>query len=107
MSHPHVRAYVKRVASIDQEAFPDWNLSKPLPKMPVPDISSTLQKYLSLVRPIVPSEQYDKTKAIVESFQNDGVGEKLQKMLLEYAESKDNWKKRLFANNFSCDICRK
>lgn len=92
MSHPHVRAYVKRVASIDQEAFPDWNLSKPLPKMPVPELNSTLDKYLNLVRPIVNDEQYEKTKKIVTEFRAEaGIGEKLQKLLIEFAESKDNW----------------
>lgn len=60
--------------------------------MPVPELNSTLDKYLNLVRPIVNDEQYEKTKKIVTEFRAEaGIGEKLQKLLIEFAESKDNW----------------
>ncbi len=42
--------------------------------------------------PIVNEEAYQKTEAIVNEFGNsDGVGQKLQEILLKTAEEKDNW----------------
>ncbi|CAC5389476.1 CHAT [Mytilus coruscus] len=92
MSSSHVREYIKRVASIDQEQYPEWNLQKPLPKLPVPDLSRTLEKYIEIIQPILTPSQYAKTKDIVRDFGKlGGEGEFLQTKLKEYSETKDNW----------------
>ncbi|XP_052069853.1 choline O-acetyltransferase-like [Mytilus californianus] len=92
MSSSHVREYIKRVASIDQEQYPEWNLQKPLPKLPVPDLSRTLEKYIEITQPILTPSQYAKTKDIVRDFGKlGGEGEFLQTKLKEYSETKDNW----------------
>jgi len=65
---------------------------KPLPKLPVPALGDTLEKYLQCIKPIVSANQYQRTLELVEDFgKPGGVGEYLQRNLLEYAEKKDNW----------------
>lgn len=63
-----------------------------LPKVPVPDLQLTLDAYLRSVQHLVSKTQFRKTKAIVETFgKPGGVGEKLQKQLLEKREKTENW----------------
>jgi len=65
---------------------------KPLPKLPVPDLKRTLEKYTELIQPILTPAQYAKTKDVVKEFgKPGGEGETLQNKLREYAETKDNW----------------
>ena len=65
---------------------------KPLPKLPVPDLSQSLEKYLRCIMPIVSEEDYKKTEAAVRDFaKQGGVGEQLQQILLKRAEETDNW----------------
>lgn len=67
-------------------------VQRPLPKLPVPDLRETLDKYLQCVRPTVSAEQYEQTCRLVAEFgKKDGLGEYLQRKLVEYAETKDNW----------------
>ena len=67
-------------------------VQKPLPKLPVPELVETLDKYLLCIKPIVSSDQYERTRQIVDEFRKPGgTGELLQKRLLEYAETTDNW----------------
>lgn len=74
-------------------------VQRPLPKLPVPDLRETLDKYLQCVRPTVSAEQYEQTCRLVAEFgQKDGLGEYLQRKLVEYAETKDNWV-RIVAQN--------
>ena len=63
-----------------------------MPKLPVPDLKLTLQKYLRCVMPIVSEDAYKKTEVIVNKFSEPGgIGEQLQKILLDEAQTKDNW----------------
>ncbi|XP_052468057.1 choline O-acetyltransferase-like [Carassius gibelio] len=63
-----------------------------LPKLPVPDLQHTLDAYLRSVKHLVSEKQFQKTKAIVETFgKHGGVGERLQKLLLEKRENTENW----------------
>uniref|UniRef100_A0A1I8IMQ7 Choline O-acetyltransferase n=2 Tax=Macrostomum lignano TaxID=282301 RepID=A0A1I8IMQ7_9PLAT len=65
---------------------------RPLPKLPVPELHATLATYLKLVEPVVSEERFANTKRIVQEFlQPGGVGEKLQKQLVETAKTKENW----------------
>ncbi|XP_034564347.1 choline O-acetyltransferase-like [Notolabrus celidotus] len=66
--------------------------SQVLPKVPVPPLKQTLDTYLKCVQPLVKEEQFKKTKAIVEKFgATGGIGEMLQKKLLERREKTNNW----------------
>ncbi|XP_051530249.1 choline O-acetyltransferase-like [Myxocyprinus asiaticus] len=63
-----------------------------LPKVPVPDLQHTLDTYLRSVKHLVSETQFRKTKAIVETFgKHGGLGEKLQKQLLERRDKTENW----------------
>ncbi|XP_073684802.1 choline O-acetyltransferase-like [Garra rufa] len=71
------------------EAHSDCNM---LPKLPVPDLQHTLDAYLRSVKHLVSEMQFRKTKALVETFgKHGGVGERLQKLLLEKREQTENW----------------
>ncbi|XP_020501419.2 choline O-acetyltransferase [Labrus bergylta] len=66
--------------------------SEVLPKVPVPPLKQTLDTYLKCVQHLVKDEQFKKTKAIVEKFgAPGGVGEILQKKLLERSDKTNNW----------------
>uniref|UniRef100_A0A671NH95 Choline O-acetyltransferase n=1 Tax=Sinocyclocheilus anshuiensis TaxID=1608454 RepID=A0A671NH95_9TELE len=61
-------------------------------KLPVPDLQHTLDAYLRSVKHLASEKQFQKTKAIVETFgKHGGVGERLQKLLLEKREKTENW----------------
>ncbi|XP_051503513.1 choline O-acetyltransferase-like isoform X1 [Myxocyprinus asiaticus] len=63
-----------------------------LPKLPVPPLQQTLDKYLKCMSHLVPDEEFRKTKTIVEKFgAPGGMGEFLQRKLLERSERKANW----------------
>ncbi|XP_051523331.1 choline O-acetyltransferase-like [Myxocyprinus asiaticus] len=66
--------------------------SQILPKVPVPDLQHTLDMYLRSVKHLVSETQFRKTRAIVETFgKHGGLGEKLQKQLLERRDKTENW----------------
>ncbi|XP_058478002.1 choline O-acetyltransferase-like [Solea solea] len=66
--------------------------SQVLPKVPVPPLKQTLDMYLRCVQHLVTEQQFMKTKAIVEKFgAPGGVGEALQKKLLERRDKTINW----------------
>ncbi|KAK2852630.1 hypothetical protein Q7C36_007831 [Tachysurus vachellii] len=63
-----------------------------LPKLPVPALQQTLDMYLNCMRHLIPEEQFRKTKAITEKFgAPGGLGERLQRKLLQRREFKANW----------------
>lgn len=67
---------------------------KAMPKLPVPPLSATLDKYLRSVRPLLSDADYSKTEAVVEEFRAPGgPGEKLQERLLAKAQDPKtvNW----------------
>ena len=63
-----------------------------LPKLPVPPLHQSLQKYLKAVQPLVNDEEFENTsKAIQEFGKKNGVGKELQKVLEGRAKAHDNW----------------
>jgi len=62
-----------------------------LKKLPIPDLDSTLNKYLVTVKPLQTSvQEHEKTVKAVEQFA-EGDGKTCQELLLEYAKDKDNY----------------
>ncbi|KAI2657870.1 Choline O-acetyltransferase [Labeo rohita] len=77
---------------IERMEFSGWSLRKGLPKLPVPPLQQTLDMYLKCMSHLIPEEQFKKTKEIVEKFgAPGGIGEFLQKKLLERSVQKANW----------------
>ena len=65
---------------------------KPLPKLPVPELESSLKKYLRCLMPIVTEREYEKVEKLVEDLlKPSGEGYFLQKLLHEFSNEKDNW----------------
>lgn len=62
---------------------------EPLPSLPVPQLETTMQKYLAQVEAICPSH-LDKCKLLVKAFLA-GPGPKLQQQLLEHQQTTINW----------------
>jgi carnitine O-acetyltransferase len=61
-----------------------------LPKLPVPKLSDTADKYLRSITPFLTPQQLAETKSKVDSFVN-GKGQELQSRLQDFASTKDNW----------------
>ena len=62
-----------------------------LDRLPVPDLTSTMTKYLRSVRPLLTQDEYMSTAAKVQQF-CDTDGQRLQHLLLERAAAKENCK---------------
>ncbi|CAG8836968.1 34510_t:CDS:2, partial [Racocetra persica] len=79
---------------VDTSVGPLLRYQKSLPRLLVPALSETLEKYLKSVRALTNEEEYAKTQAIVTEFQKPGgIGEELHKRLLEKANNPNviNW----------------
>lgn len=63
-----------------------------LPRLPVPPLEETLNKYLKTVKPLVTEEEFQLTEEIVKKFAAPGgIGQQLQEKLQQRAKKSDNW----------------
>jgi len=75
-----------------------------LPKLPIPPLQQSLDKYLRSIRPLVDDEDFAQTQSLVEVFsRRGGHGEKLQNQLMKRAAREDNWLEDWWINSAYLD----
>lgn len=63
-----------------------------LPKLPVPPLRQTFERYLLMLEPLLSEEELDHTRKLVKEFLiPGGVGDRLQRSLERRANNKENW----------------
>ncbi|CAF0716256.1 unnamed protein product [Brachionus calyciflorus] len=62
-----------------------------LPRFNVPQLKSTISKYLTAVQPLLEPSEFDRTQKVVNDFLVNGTGEKLQNLLIEKSKKTENW----------------
>ena len=79
--------------AIDPAAPPMLRYQASLPKLPVPTLESTCQKYLETVKPLLTPEAYENTQSSVSSFLASPLAAELQNRLKERAAQPEtlNW----------------
>lgn len=78
-----------------------------LPQLPLPDLSDTIERYLESVRPLVSSEELERTTTIARRFASkNGDGAWLQRKLLERAQSVEHrdWLYSLYIDFMYFDV---
>lgn len=66
-------------------------LYQDLPKATVPDVRTTLSRYLASLQPVLPVAQYEQTAISVQCFLDSGDADQLQRDLCQFADQRDNW----------------
>ncbi|CAG0894270.1 unnamed protein product [Darwinula stevensoni] len=67
-----------------------FQFDETLPPLPVPDLDSTLAKYLESAAPHISDSEYEELKRLIEDFRK-GIGKELQRALLKRASQHSNW----------------
>lgn len=63
-----------------------------LPRLPVPSLSQTIDKYVKSVKPFLTEDELRNTKKLLQDFSSEnGIGTKLQKLLVQKANVEENW----------------
>lgn len=80
----------KRRTNRDESMIPTFAMDDHLPRLTVPPLNKTLNKYLESLKPFLTDLEYLNTEKKVENFRN-GVGKVLQFHLKAKAKCEKNW----------------
>lgn len=79
-------------------------MSQVLPKLPIPPLRQSLDKYLRSIKPLVDDEDFKHTEHLVEVFsRKGGHGDKLQSQLVKRSAREDNWLEEWWLNSAYLD----
>ena len=70
-----------------------------LPKLPIPDLDSTLEMFVRFTEPLLSAEEQAETKKATEKFKA-GDGPKLQEALREYSENKASYVEEFWSDAY-------
>ena len=70
-----------------------------LPKLPIPELESTLQKYLNALMPLQTTKEHNETKAAAEDFLRNE-GKDLQEKLKKYATGKSSYIEQFWYDSY-------
>lgn len=70
-----------------------------LPKLPIPELKQTCERYLTALEPLQSRHQHADTKAAIEEFLKTG-GPELQERLKKYATGKSSYIEQFCMRNF-------
>ncbi|RNA01008.1 carnitine O-acetyltransferase isoform X1 [Brachionus plicatilis] len=62
-----------------------------LPRLPVPQLQSTIGKYLTAVKPLLNNNEFEATQKAAINLLNSDEAKKLQRLLVEKSKKTDNW----------------
>ncbi|KAJ3184004.1 hypothetical protein HDU85_001855 [Gaertneriomyces sp. JEL0708] len=73
-----------------------FELQSTLPRLPIPPLKETVERYLETARPLLSPEEFARTKAAATTFlQPGGIGEQLQHRLIDHDKGeKNSWLER-------------
>lgn len=83
-------SYLKTLCHSSQQILARNFSANALPKLPVPPLKDTLTRYLKTVKPFLNDDEFRETEGKVKKF-SEGVGAKLQELLVKRAENTENW----------------
>lgn len=86
--------------SLSNVAAPKFENNLKLPSLPVPKLSQSIEKYIKSVTPFLSESELNNTKRILKEFSSEnGIGTKLQKLLVQKAQNSENWLADWWLNN--------
>lgn len=68
---------------LQKSSLPMMHFQKSLPRLPIPALENTCQRYLAALQPLLSTESFLYTQKLVEDFQN-GKGKELQQLLISH-----------------------
>lgn len=92
------------MASYDEKKQPGgitFGAQDKLPKLPIPDLENTLERYLEALKPLQSSREHGDTQQAIDEFLRTD-GPELQERLKSYAQSKTSYIEQFCKFNLRC-----
>lgn len=92
VTHPTLVKTMARKMAPQYRPYSMLVKQRSLPRLPVPPLQQTMDKYLKAIRPLVNDDEFEQTTKLVQEFRKPGgVGEQLQEKLISKSKKEDNW----------------
>ncbi|KAM6921207.1 LOW QUALITY PROTEIN: carnitine O-palmitoyltransferase 2, mitochondrial [Xenentodon cancila] len=88
----HSRDFSRKTSSsefLHESVVPTMHYQRSLPRLPIPKLEDTIQRYLAAQKPLLDEDQFRTTKKIALDFQN-GVGKQLHEALVAQDQNNKN-----------------